>query len=220
MTNSDVNIARLIAAICLVAACSATSPSSSAGERTRTEARALEMTPVDGSEGAVFEATSGAWKFVLADPDDPAAPTAWEGPLRIEAVESAASCEAPLSLITAVYSAPGVEVALVLTYSGSITYLNFVNLRTCAERWPRIEAFTPGLEIAGHRVLIQPGCECGDKDQACTCSAGRVFDLADDYKPLLVESESLELTKRVLGVAFEGTKKVERPRSPQARVVE
>jgi hypothetical protein len=173
------------------------------------------------SEGAKdFEATAGPWKFTLLNADDAQEPTAWEGPLRIQSTVSNTSCEVGVSLITAVYSAPGAEAAVVVTYSGSLTYVHFIGLKSCKELSATIRAFTEGVEVSGRRLTIQPGCESAGAKLPSTCSAAQVFELDKSDRPQLLEKESLELTQRVVGVAFQGTKKVKDPKSPAARIVE
>ena len=71
----------------------------------------------------------------LADPDDPAHPTAWQGPLEI-----AGRCTANLSLVTAVYVSPGARYLVVATYNGSQRYAHFVDATNCRELWPAKQA--------------------------------------------------------------------------------
>jgi len=87
----------------------------------------------------------------LADPDNPDHPTAWLGPLRI-----ASRCTAELSLITAVYASKGTRYLVVLTYSGSLRYAHFVDLKSCRELWPPQKA-TRDMTVAGDDLAAGAG---------------------------------------------------------------
>jgi hypothetical protein len=141
----------------------------------------------------------------------------WEGPLRIEA--SGAACEADLSLVTAVYAEPVSRLVIVTSHSGSLTHVYFLDALSCAERRPAVRTLSEGVEVAGRRIRILPGCECGEPGLPCDCCAAHVFDLDEQSRPLLNEEASSDLTAEVLGVAFQGSRKVLGPRSPDARLV-
>ncbi len=86
----------------------------------------------------------------LADPDDPAHPTAWQGPLEI-----AGRCTADLSLITAVYASPGARYLIAATYNGSERYAHFIDANNCRELWPAMQA-SHDFNVAGD-ILSAPG---------------------------------------------------------------
>src|ERR1019366_4391708 len=77
----------------------------------------------------------------LLDPDKTDRPTAWDGPLRIQ-LSPAAACEADLSLVTRVYGASGAEYLIALSYSGSMQYIHFLDLKSCREKWPVRSVYT------------------------------------------------------------------------------
>lgn len=86
----------------------------------------------------------------LADPDDAAHPTAWEGPLEI-----VGRCTADLSLITAVYTAKGARYLIATTYNGSTRYAHYVDVTSCKELWPATKA-SHNFTVAGDN-LSAPG---------------------------------------------------------------
>src|SRR5512141_1384590 len=92
----------------------------------------------DNSQIARF----GTYSFHLAEPDRPDKPTAWQGPLTISAAGK--SCAADVSLVTAVYASAGAPFIVVITYSGSNTYVHFINIASCEVKWEPIKAFTEG----------------------------------------------------------------------------
>ena len=84
----------------------------------------------------------GAYSFHLEEPDRPDKPRAWQGPLTISSTDK--SCEADVSLVTAVYASPDAPFVVVVTYSGSSTYVHFITISSCAAKWERMKAFTDG----------------------------------------------------------------------------
>jgi hypothetical protein len=159
----------------------------------------------------------GSLHLHLSGPDDPSKPTLWQGPLRI--TRNGKSCEAHVSLVNAVWVADESDLAIVITENGSITYVQFVDISSCAQRWPRIKAFTEDVRVLPDRLEILPGCSCDKTDAPCSCSAARVYKLQGDRAPALLGQASRRLTKQVLGVEFRGNRSVLRPKTPQARLV-
>ena len=103
------------------------------------------------------DATLGAYTFHLAEPDRPDKPTAWQGPLTISS--GSKSCEADVSLVTAVYASPDAPFVVVVTYSGSNTYVHFIAISNCAAKWERMKVFTEGVRVADDRLSILPACD-------------------------------------------------------------
>jgi len=168
--------------------------------------------PADSSE-----AQMGSLKLRLEHPDHADHPTAWEGPLDIQ--DGSASCQSDVSLVTAVYASPDAPTLVVISYSGSLTYVDFVD-KSCKHTWPQIKAFTEGVQTADGLLTILPGCEGSGAKGPAQCSAAQVFKFDGRSQPELDRSESLALTRRVVGVAFDGTKKVQHPKNPDAKLVE
>ena len=162
------------------------------------------------------DVTLGAYTFHLAQPDRPEKPTAWEGPLTI-AFESK-SCAADVSLVTAVYAAPNAPFVVVVSYSGSNTYIHFVSISTCESQWETIKAYTEGVEVDDHRLSILPACDSKGETAPARCFGARVYRLDDDAAPKFLKDESFGLTKKKLGVGFTGEAKVMHPNSPEARI--
>jgi hypothetical protein len=157
--------------------------------------------------------------LTLMGPDNPNQPTAWQGPLVIGEGGSGKSCEARVSLITDVYSASRGEMVVIVSYSGSQNYLHFIDTSNCSDRYPTIKVFTEGISVVDNRITILPACECPAKDTACDCSAGQVLSLSNQGQPMNLENESKALTKRILGVEFQGRHKVLNPKTSSASLV-
>ena len=153
----------------------------------------------------------------LSGPDDPTNPTLWQGPLRI--TQNGKSCEARVSLVNAVWVADETDFAIVITENGSITYVQFVDMSSCAQKWPRLKAFTEDIKVLTDRLEILPGCSCDKMGAPCSCSAARIYKLQGDHAPALLGQASRRLTKEVLGVEFSGNRNVLHPKTPQARLV-
>jgi hypothetical protein len=159
----------------------------------------------------------GGHSFRLAGPDQPDKPTAWQGPLTIATGEK--SCDANISLVTAVYAAQGFPYVIAITYSGSSTHVHFVTIATCATQWNTYKAYTEGVQVHDNRLSILPACESSASDAAAQCSSGRVYQLSRDSAPVILKKASLQLTREKLGVCFWGQAKVIHPRTPQATIV-
>jgi hypothetical protein len=64
---------------------------------------------------------------------------------------------------------------------------------------PKTAAFTEAIEVTGDRVTIQPACEC---------NAALILRLAEATAPVPATDEGCALTRKVLGVEFEGRARV------------
>jgi hypothetical protein len=167
----------------------------------------------DNSQIARF----GTYSFYLAEPDRPGKPTAWQGPLMISAAGK--SCTADVSLVTAVYASPDAPFVVVVTYSGSNTYVHFIAIASCAAKWEPIKAFTEGVRVAEDRLSILPACDSAGVKSPTRCFAARVYKLTSEAAPEWLKDESFSLTKETLGVGFTGEAKVVHPKSARARIV-
>lgn len=159
----------------------------------------------------------GPHSFRLAGPDQPDKPTAWQGPLTIATGEK--SCEADVSLVTAVYASLESPYVIVVTYSGSSTYIHFVSVATCTTQWNTNKVFTSSVQVRDDQLSVLPACESSAADAPALCSSGRVYKLSEDSAPVLLKKASIQLTKKNLGVGFFGQAKVAHPKTPQAEIV-
>jgi hypothetical protein len=174
---------------------------------------------------AFSPAANGQWQarmeqatVTLLGPDKPDRPTAWDGPLRIQ-LSPAATCEAGLSLVTRVYGASGVDYLVALSYSGSMQYIHFVDLKSCREKWPVRSVYTERIDVAGDSLSVLPACECPGGAAPCVCSAAQIYRLSAALSPEPLAAEALALTRKMLGVEFAGERKVLRPRTPTVELV-
>ena len=161
--------------------------------------------------------TFGAYTFHLAEPDHPDKPTAWQGPLTISSAGK--SCEADVSLVTAVYASTEAPFVVVVTYSGSNTYVQFITAANCKAKWKTIKAFTEGVQVADDRLSILPACDSAGDNSPTRCFSGRVYKLSSTTAPALLRDESFCLTRDKLGVGFTGQAKVAHPKSAHAQIV-
>ncbi len=177
--------------------------------------------PGGGFQQLVFTAanaiTFGDHSFRLAEPNNAEKPTAWQGPLTISSAGK--SCEADVSLVTAVYASTEVPFLVVVTYSGSNTYVHFVATQNCKTKWKTIKAFTEGVRVADDRLSILPACDSAGDNSPTRCFSGRVYKLTSAAAPVLLRNESFRLTKDKLGVGFTGQARVAHPKSAQAVIV-
>ena len=115
------------------------------------------------------DATVGQYVLRLAGPDNAEKPTTWQGPLTI--TSGTASCAADLSLVSALYAAPGRSYLIVLTSSGSNAIAHFIELASCAEKWPPIKRAASDVKVAGNRLSFLPVCEGGASNAPALCAA-------------------------------------------------
>lgn len=106
------------------------------------------------------EAVAGNYHLDLGEPDDPKAPRAWQGPIKITSAgktactvsDDVAIVERPLSLIQG-------RLLYVTTYSGSEAQVYVVDAATCAVKWtsPRFEGapriMAGALTLPSHRPI-------------------------------------------------------------------
>ncbi|WP_263144094.1 hypothetical protein [Pseudomonas sp. RIT-PI-AD] len=71
------------------------------------------------------------YRVLLYEPDDQAAPQAWQGPVCIEADTLAKACVLDLSLVKAVEPGPRPGTLRITTFSGSMAYRQDVDPRQC-----------------------------------------------------------------------------------------
>jgi hypothetical protein len=125
--------------------------------------------PMQNGKDTVFE----QYALRLAEPDNPDKPTVWQGPLRISS--SSASCTVDASLVTGIYAAPGNSFAIVLSTSGSNAIANFIELASCASKWPTIKRPASAVAVAGNRLTFSSVCEGGAKNGPALCSSAHVY---------------------------------------------
>lgn len=159
----------------------------------------------------------GGYSFRLADPDSADKPTKWQGPLTIS--RGGKPCTADVSLVTSVYASADKPFVVVVSYSGSNMFVDFIDSSTCSSKWPELKVFTVGIRIKGNTLSVLPACASANKNLPVRCSAGRVYELSSETAPLLSKTESIKLTQEVLGVGFVGDANVASPKTPHVHVV-
>jgi len=159
----------------------------------------------------------GQYSLRLADPDNAEKPKMWQGPLTISS--GTVSCTADVSLVTGVYTAPSRSFVIVLTSSGSNATAHFIELQSCAEKWPAIKHAASDVKVAGNRLSFLPTCEGGGSNQPADCTSARVYMIQNDASPSFLRAASAKLTEKELGVGFVGEAKVIDAHTPRAMIV-
>jgi len=173
----------------------------------------FQQLPMENGKDTSFD----RYALRLAEPDNPEKPTIWQGPLTVS--NGSTSCTADVSLVTAIYAAPSRSFVIVLAISGSNTFANFIDLASCAAKWPPIKRAASAVTVAGNRLSFMPVCEGGSKNAPALCTSARVFLIQDAAPPLYLKSASYKLTSKELGVGFSGEARVIDARTPRAMVV-
>ncbi len=177
----------------------------------------VSFSPVEAISPDKFEGAIANYKLMLVQPDNPKQPKVWMGPLIITDRRSGKSCETDIELITDVYDVNDGSMLLVFSIGGSCSYINYVNPRSCKYMHPELKRCTAGIVVANNRIIIKPACEC--VEEYCQCWSGLVIEINKNYEPIVLEKESLELTQKEIGVAFKGSRKVRRPKTPNAELL-
>ena len=73
--------------------------------------------------------------------------------------------------------------------------------------------------MESNKVIILPGCETINNKLA-RCSSAKIYQIACDTGPVLLEKDSMALTKKSLGVGFMGEKKVFAPKTKHAHIAD
>jgi hypothetical protein len=178
---------------------------------------ALEFHPVqlDGSTARL-----AGHDLALSGPDEPSAPTIWEGPIDVRSRPSGEQCTIEAELIVSLYTDGSGRALLVVSHSGATTYLALFDLSDCAPAEPEMALYTEGVSVVGERIEVLPACECTEASQICSCSGGQVLQANVDLQILEDVQASKALTREHLGVAFLGEARVAEPGTANARIVE
>jgi hypothetical protein len=209
---------RLVLVALVMAVTGACSPQGQVAKPTATPPVQFQLLAFSPAANGQWQARIDQGTVTLLDPDKTDRPTAWDGPLRIQ-LSTAAPCEAGLSLVTRVYGASGAEYLIALSYSGSMQYIHFLDLKSCREKWPVRSVYTERIDVAGDSLSVLPACECPGGSAPCVCSAAQVYRLSAALAPEPIPAAALALTRKILGVEFAGERKVLRPRTPTVELL-
>jgi hypothetical protein len=181
------------------------------------EFSAASFSPLTNADAS--ETKTAGITVQLREPNDIGRPSAWQGPMTITEHRTSRSCKSDVSLITRVYAAQGSPYLIVLTYSGSVRYIHYINIADCGERWPPTKLFTDAISISGNIIEAQPVCECPDHAKPCACNAAINLILTANAPPLNQQDKELSVTKKALGIAFTGQREVKAPGTPNASLI-
>jgi hypothetical protein len=179
----------------------------------------VSFSPVNGNSSEKFEAQVGNYNLTLMWPDDPKKPRVWDSPLIITDLSSGKFCETEALLITEIYNIGKNQMLVVLSYSLPHEYIHFIDMQSCNNKYPTLKFFTERIVVTNDRIIVFPGCELSTEGAAYNCSAGQVIAFDKDYRPIIMEEEAKELTKKVIGIEFKGVRKVLNPKTPNAALV-
>jgi hypothetical protein len=180
---------------------------------TRAQTGGFQPLPIENGKDTNF----GQYTLHLAEPDSADKPTMWQGPLTVST--GSASCTADVSLVTAIYVAPARSFVIVLSTSGSNAIANFIELASCASKWPPIKRAASAVTVEGNRVAFSSVCEGGARNAPALCTSARVYLIPNESPPAYLKGASYRLTAKELGVGFTGEARIMDPRTPRAMIV-
>lgn len=180
----------------------------------------IPFSPAGDPKTYIYRTMVGDFKLELESPDHYKNPKVWDSPLYIYKKDSNKGCETESLLVTDVYFIEKAQMILIKSYSGSMSYVDFIDIHTCKEKYRRIGAYAEKIIIDNNQIQIYPGCECGwGNDQPCQCSAAKVMLLVKNFQPVIDKKASDELTRKIIGVVFEGDQEILFPKTKKARLI-
>jgi hypothetical protein len=169
----------------------------------------------------VFEAVVGRFRLVLHEPDAPVEPTSWESPLTVVNLSTGKSYDTDVSAIEQVFLAMNRRVLVVVAGGdGARASVSFIEMATGRAKFPKLVAVSDGTSVEGNRIIFDSAVEKPDADGASLCHAARIYRFDGIHPPMLLGDPSTELTKRQVGVAFVGERRVAFPKTERAALVD
>jgi len=179
----------------------------------RAQSGGFQPLAMESATATIFE----HYTLRFAGPDKADKPTMWEGPLTISS--GSGSCNVEISLVTGVYAASGRDFVIVLSTSGSNITASFIQLASCASKWPPIKRSASTVKVAGNRISFFAVCEGGGGNSPAQCTSARVYAIHSGSPPAYLRSESYRLTAKDVGVGFTGEARVMDVHTPRAMIV-
>ncbi|MDA8133248.1 MAG: hypothetical protein M0T82_01380 [Desulfobacteraceae bacterium] len=180
----------------------------------------IEIKKIAVGKNLEFKAAFANFDLQLMGAYEEDNPRLFEGPLVIKKKGGNSSIEIDLSLIYALYGLENSNCIVVHTVSGSKDYFDIVDLSKGRQIHETIDAYSDKIDMEEYFLRIWPYCEATTVGEGDSCTAGRIyfFDKSNNYKPTLLESESREFNKEIIGIEFEGTKNIIEPKTKNARI--
>ena len=183
--------------------------------------RKITFTRNINTETETYDAKIGDYKLSLLNPDNPKSPDVWDSKVIISNINFGTTCESEEQLlITQVYALENAELLLIESYSGSMTYIDYIDIRTCETKYETLKLYTEKILYENDKIVIYPSCECSEPEKPCLCNAGMVIDFDSGYRPVHNIEKSRKLTKRIIGISFDGIKEVYYPKTTQVKLKE
>ncbi|MCM2285044.1 MAG: hypothetical protein NDI81_09700 [Desulfobacula sp.] len=180
----------------------------------------IEIKKITVGEHIEFKASYANFDLQLMGVHEEDNPKLFDGPLVIKKKGGNSLTEIDLSLIYALYGLENSNCIVVHTVSGSESYFDIVDLSKGRQIHETIDAYSDKIDMEKYFLRIWPYCEETTVGEGDSCTAGRIyfFDKSNNYKPTLLESESREFNKEIIGIEFEGTKNIIEPKTKNARI--
>ena len=145
-------------------------------------------------------------------------PEIWTGDLQIRDLKTGRLCTVNASMIGEVYARKNGKIIISITEVGAGETFRFIDIDTCKDKYPYIGGYSKRPHIKNNTIVSGPVCEDAEPGKAF-CSSADVYALDAEARPTRLKKESMERTKQVLGVEFEGNRLVENPRTKHAKLL-
>ena len=179
----------------------------------------VSFSPMGSPPYRIFQAVIGDYKLELESEGDYEVPDVWDSPVYICRKESITKCKTESLLVTGVYYIEKAQMILIDSYSGSMSYVDLIDINTCKAKFQRVEAYTEGIFIGNNQIQIYPACDYIGEALPMDCSAARVLSFDKEFQPVFDKNASDELTKKIIGVKFEGKKLILYPKTKFAQLI-
>lgn len=141
------------------------------------------------------------------------------GPIHVRDIATGGRCTADIGLIERLFIEQTRRAMLVISRSGSTTYIHGISLSDCSSLWPEITAITSRVDVVVDRIEISATCIETDESSISQCWAGQVFRLGQNFNLVSLPVFASQLTKSNIGVAFTGQKFVQNAGKKTAKII-
>ncbi len=177
------------------------------------EALTLNRSDPSGLETSVL---NGPYRLTIVGPKSDTPDAVWQGPVHVDRPAASAACTIAVSLVERIYLDRSSKAILIVSRSGSTTYIQAFATRDCVPFWPEIAVVGGEVTVSGHEIDVAPVCIATDSPAVFDCLAARAFDLDQQYQLLERPTRARETTRTRTGLSFTGRAFVRAPGTPAA----
>jgi hypothetical protein len=176
--------------------------------------RPVKIAPEQINVFKTYRARGERYELVFKDTSG-AGQDAFPEPLDVIEIRSGKRCEYSGSVVTQAYFSTNERAVLLVGYSGSETYLEWIDPTTC-KKVRELLHYTSEVTIESRRIIVKPACE--PYANKGSCDSGGIYTLNPQCLPELLFSETSSAARKAIGVSFVGHAEVLEPGTPRAKL--